>query len=292
MVTSASCVWMAAIAVLGSSLVAAAAPTDLRCEWRVAPDSVTDPCPEFCWKASTQSAFRVAVAESAEALGGGQFGWDSGKVEGRLPIVEYAGPPLDDGKTYWWQVTVWDSDGKELPPSAAQRFTTRLGPAAHHLPTIRTFINFAGTPDFARDWLDLCFQRDAKQERDDVLVVTYALVCTMVLPHPSTGRALEGKAKELEGFCVRRGLTKAGIPERMFCHFAEDTHVRLHVGAERASNPIEDRLCPGWDPRNDRNGDGRVDDAEFANRVNTTTVLRACLESASSGRRLGGRSSR
>ena len=35
----------------------------------------------------------------------------------------------------------------------------------------------------------------------------------------------------------------------MFCHFAQDTFVTLHVGAERAANPLQRRLCPGWDPR-------------------------------------------
>jgi hypothetical protein len=249
-------------------------PANLRCEWRVNPEAVVDPCPELHWGAGPQSAFRVVVAKSSEALRAGQLVWDSGKVGSRLPIVEYAGPQLRDGETYWWRVTVWDRDGEELPPSAPQRFTTRLAPAPHHLPTIRTFINFGGTPEFARDWLDLCFRRDAKRGREDVLVVTYALVCTMVLPHLSTGRPLEGKAKELEDFCVGRGLTKAGVPESMFCHFAEDTHVRLHVGAERANNPIEDRLCPGWDPRNDRNGDGRVDEQELANRVSPKASAR------------------
>ena len=197
MVRRAALPCMAAVAALGFPLIAAPAPANLRCEWRVNPDAVADPCPEFHWEAAPQSAFRVVVAKSAEDLRSGQLDWDSGKVESRLPITEYAGAPLKDGETYWWQVTVWDRDGKELPPSAPQRFTARLAPAPHHLPTIRTFINFGGTPEFARDWLDLCFRRDAKQGRPDVLVVTYALVCTMVLPHPSTGKPLEGKAKEL-----------------------------------------------------------------------------------------------
>ena len=200
--------------------------------------------------------------------------WDSGRLATSLPIVEYAGPPLRDGSTYYWRVQVWDAEGRRLPDPPPQRFHTALRPMPHHLPTVRTFINFAGRPAFAREWLDLCFRPEAKQGRPDVLVVRYGLVCTMVLPHPSTGRPLSGKAKALADFCVARGLTKQGIAEAMFCHFAEDTPVTLHVGAERAANPREKRLCPGWDPRNDRDGDGRVDDAEAARLANPKATAR------------------
>lgn len=142
------------------------------------------------------------------------------------------------------------------------------GPAPHVLPTVRTFMNFGGRPEFAHEWLDLCFRADAKAARRDLRVLNYALVCTLVMPHPDSAQPLTGKARDLAEFCVARGLTRSGILEEMFCHFAEDTPVRLHVGAERADRPVEQRTCPGWDPRNDRNGDGRVDDAEFATRPN------------------------
>lgn len=259
------------VAVLGVALRAAEAPRALRCEWRVEPRGVRDPCPEFAWHATEQSACRVVVTRSEQA---GDPVWDSGRVETRLPILEYAGPRLEDGVTYLWRVEVWDREGQLQPAAEAQSFTMAVVPMAHHLPTIRTFINFAGSPDFARDWLDLCFRQQAKQGRSDVIAVHYALVCTMVLPHPSTGKPLTGKAKALADFCVARGLTAAGILEDMFCHFARDTKVRLHVGRESMSCPIEVRVCPGWDARNDRNGDGNVDDREFGNLVNAEATAR------------------
>ncbi|MGD8238244.1 MAG: putative glycoside hydrolase [Armatimonadota bacterium] len=244
-------------------------PGDLRCEWRINPTDVRDPCPELYWEVADQSAFRAVVAaSSADLERGARAVWDSGKVHSPLPIVEYAGPRLENGRTYFWRLQVWDDARRALPLPPPQRFSLRAEPMPHHLPTARTFINFGGTPDFARDWLDLCFRKEAKQGRASVLTTTYALVCTMVLPHPSTARPLSGKAKQLADLCVERGLTTQGILEDMFCHFAADTRVRLHVGAERAANPVEERVCPGWDPRNDRNGDGRVDDAEFADLVN------------------------
>jgi|GEM_PF-1458328 len=257
------------LAACRAALCAPGAPENLRCEWRVNPTDVRDPCPELYWEVGSQSAFRVVVARTPEDLSKPKaVVWDSGKIESQLPIVEYAGPRLENDRTYYWSVRVWDADGRPIPDSPPQRFSLRVRPMPHHLPTARTFINFGGTPDFAREWLDLCFRKEAKQGRSSVLTTTYALVCTMVLPHPSTGRPLAGKAKQLADFCVARGLTREGILEDMFCHFAADTKVRLHVGAERAANPVEERVCPGWDPRNDRNGDGKVDDAEFADLAN------------------------
>jgi len=176
--------------------------------------------------------------------------------------------------TYHWTVRVWDAQRQPLPPAATQTFRLNVQPMPHHLPTIRTFINFAGNAQFARDWLDLSFRKEAKELRDGVLATQYGLICTLVVPHPTTGRPLDGKAAALADYCVSTGLTKEGILEEMFCHFAADTKVTLHVGAERAANPRETRLCPGWDPANDRNGDGRIDDGEAADLANPKATAR------------------
>ena len=125
-------------------------------------------------------------------------------------------------------------------------------------------LRIVGQPEFAAEWLDLSFRKEANTIRNSVITTRYGLICTMVIPHPSTGKPLSGKAKDLADFCVARGLTKEGILEDMFCHFAEDTKMTLHVGRESTQCPREERIIPGWDPRNDRNGDGKVDDAEFA----------------------------
>ncbi len=247
----------------------------LRCEWRVNPQDVPDPCPEFFWEMPTQSAYRLTIAQTQANLAAGKrLLWDSGRIDTPLPIAEYAGPPLDNGTTYYWTVRVWDADAEPLPLAPTQTFRMMVHPMPHHLPTIRTFINFAGNAQFARDWLDLSFRKEAKELRDSVLATRYGLICTLVLPHPSTGLPLADKAAALAEFCVSKGLTKQGILEEMFCHFSEDTRVTLHVGAERAANPRETRLCPGWDPANDRNGDGRVDDEEAARLANPKATAR------------------
>jgi hypothetical protein len=118
------------------------------------------------------------------------------------------------------------------------------------------FVNFGGNPKWAKDKIDLCFRKEAKQGRADILALRYALVCTLVVPSK--------KADDLARFCRSRNYDF----ENCFCHFAADTRVTLHQGAERASQPLVTRICPGWDPRNDPNGDGVVDGAERSRALN------------------------
>lgn len=268
--------WLCVVTVtLATSSLAGQPPTGLRCEWRVNPLDVPDPYPEFYWETASQSAYRVRVARSqADLAEGKDLFWDSGRVETRLPIAEYAGPELPNATTLWWQVRVWDADGRVAADAPAQTFRMNVQAMPHHLPTIRTFMNFGGDAQFARDWLDLSFRTQAKSLRESVLVTPYGLLCTLVLPHRSTGEPLSGKAKALADFCVEKGLTREGILEEMFCHFSEDTQVTLHAGAQRAAHPLEQRKCPGWDPVNDFNGDGRVDDDEAVRLANKKATAR------------------
>lgn len=248
-------VWIVA----ACAVATAEAPCNLRCEWRINPDAVHDPCPEFYWECASQSAYRLAVATTPDAFAAPL--WEVTRTS-KLPIIEYAGPPLSNGATYFWKVWVKDKDGRPLGEPPAQRFTFARRPMPHVLPTARTFVNFAGNATWAKDKIDMCFRKEAKQGRSDILATQYALICTMVVPSK--------KADDLRRFCEKHGHNF----ESCFCHFARDTEVTLHVGAELAKNPREKRLCPGWDPRNDRNGDGRVDDTEFRSLSNPNATAR------------------
>jgi len=138
--------------------------------------------------------------------------------------------------------------------------------AAHErprrLPTVRTFMNFGGDAAWMRGRIDLCFRHDVKQHGAGPLAIRYELVCTMIEPSPT--------AEALRAWCRQEQLDY----EDCFIHFATDTRVTLHVGAESTATPRETRLCPGWDPRHDTDGDGQVSDAEFARRVNSAASAR------------------
>jgi hypothetical protein len=123
----------------------------LRCEWRVQPADVPDPCPDFYWEAPSQGAYRLRVAGNAADLAGDAgLVWDSGRVESSLPIAEYAGPELAGGTSYFWTVRVWDAGGRAFPEPPVQYFRLNVRPLPHHLPTIRTFINLRATPTSPR----------------------------------------------------------------------------------------------------------------------------------------------
>jgi len=145
-----------------------------------------------------------------------------------------------------------------LAPMAPLHATDR----PHVLPTVRTFMNFGADAAWMRDKIDLGFRLQAKQARQGHLAIQYALVCTMLEPSE--------KAAALQKWCQERGFDY----ESCFIHFATDTKVTLHVGAEEATNPKETRTVPGWDNRNDADHDGRVSDEEFAKRVNAMASAR------------------
>ncbi|OXM87440.1 glycoside hydrolase family 78 protein [Paenibacillus rigui] len=75
--------------------------------------------PRFSWllesdvRGQVQTAYQLLVASSKEKLeqdAGDQ--WDSGKVETDQSVqVEYSGPALSSGRSYYWKVKIWDGEG-------------------------------------------------------------------------------------------------------------------------------------------------------------------------------------
>ena len=241
-----------------------AAPARLLTEWLPGTPEVSDPCPDLSWEAAGQVACRVQVGRGETLL------WESGRLETPVPVVEYDGPALPDGAACWWRVRVWDAGG-EGEWSARAGFTYRRKARPSVRPHLRAFMNFGGSTPFAVENLDLVYRSEAKRARPSILALNYSLLATMVVPSP--------KAEALAKYCTAKGLSQGEIPEAMFAHFAADTEVTLHVGAERAGNPRETRRCPGWDPRNDRNSDGRVDDEEAGRLANPKATARVMKQS-------------
>ena len=94
-------------------------PTRLRTEYAVNPVGIDAPRPRLSWgllsdsRGAMQSAYRIQVASSVEALDAGtDLIWDSGKVDSDQSIhVEYWGPALSSGQRCYWRVRVWDESG-------------------------------------------------------------------------------------------------------------------------------------------------------------------------------------
>ena len=81
------------------------------------PLGIDEQAPTFSWqmqsplRGAMQTAYRITVANSPEALKSGEFCWDSGKVTGDKSVgVIYRGEPLLPKSRYYWQVSIWDEN--------------------------------------------------------------------------------------------------------------------------------------------------------------------------------------
>ncbi|MBT8396372.1 MAG: family 78 glycoside hydrolase catalytic domain [Gemmatimonadetes bacterium] len=102
-------------------------PADLRCESTRNPLGIDALRPRLSWKLlatrgarnQIQSSYRIMVASDSTLLaGGGADLWDSGRVfSSRQLHVEYEGPALASGQRCFWQVQVWDGEGRPSRPS-------------------------------------------------------------------------------------------------------------------------------------------------------------------------------
>lgn len=100
-----------------------AAPSNLRCEYRVNPLGIDALQPRLSWnlqsreRGQLQSAYQLLVASTPGSLAQDKGDlWDSGRVNSSDAIqIVYAGQSLSSHQICWWKVRVWDQDGKESP---------------------------------------------------------------------------------------------------------------------------------------------------------------------------------
>lgn len=107
-------------------------PTDLTVELIRDPSNgvtILDTKPEFGWtvpvEAKFQLAYQILVSSSKNNsdLNHGDV-WNSEQVRSNASTnIEYNGKPLENGKTYYWKVRVWDEDNRVVDYAAPQEFT-------------------------------------------------------------------------------------------------------------------------------------------------------------------------
>ena len=75
--------------------------------------------PRFSWQLVSdkrnvmQTAYEVRLAADVKELSSGKSLWSTGKINSDQSIwVDYKGPALESGRRYYWQVKVWDNQGK------------------------------------------------------------------------------------------------------------------------------------------------------------------------------------
>ena len=110
------------------------APAGLMCEAMAEPLGMGITQPRLSWRltdprrGARQTAYEIRVASSLEKLGHDQADvWDSGKVESSQSVnVDYGGPGFVSRQRYYWQVRVWDQEGKPSAYSETSWWETGL----------------------------------------------------------------------------------------------------------------------------------------------------------------------
>jgi len=94
--------------------------SNLTCEYRTNPLGIDVLQPRLSWqlesdqRGTRQTAYRILVATSEDALSSDSLLWDSGKVTSDQSIhVPYGGPGLVSGQRAYWKVSIWDDAGQE-----------------------------------------------------------------------------------------------------------------------------------------------------------------------------------
>lgn len=107
---------------LAAAINASLIPQDLLCENLRNPMAVDILNPRLSWinispgneRGQAQTAYEIRVAGSRERLLGGKADlWNSGMIiSDRSVNIPYNGKPLGSGQDCWWQVRIWDKNGK------------------------------------------------------------------------------------------------------------------------------------------------------------------------------------
>jgi alpha-L-rhamnosidase len=104
------------------SIQATVKPTKLTCEYNTNPLSIDNPEPRLSWinisdkgeRGQFQTAWEIRVAGTRkDLLSGNSTLWESGKVISNESVnIVYKGKRLTSEQSCWWQVRVWDRDGR------------------------------------------------------------------------------------------------------------------------------------------------------------------------------------
>ena len=106
---------------------------DLRCEHLPLPLGIDNPQPRLSWKmkddrqGARQTAYEVLVCmDSVIKADGKNIHWRSGKISSSKNLITYNGKKLQPFTRYYWQVRLWDSNGKMLPEAPVSWFETGM----------------------------------------------------------------------------------------------------------------------------------------------------------------------
>ncbi|MDB5024930.1 MAG: alpha-L-rhamnosidase [Mucilaginibacter sp.] len=102
----------------------------LQCEYLISPLGIDSQHPRLSWMlndirhGAIQTAWQLSVSTDSVLVKEGNA-WQTNKTSSNISRVTYKGTPLQAFTKYYWQVTVWDKDGKSIVSPVAS-FETGL----------------------------------------------------------------------------------------------------------------------------------------------------------------------
>ncbi|MFC1734523.1 glycoside hydrolase family 78 protein [Candidatus Hydrogenedentota bacterium] len=138
------------------------APTNLKCEYRTAPQGIDIKKPLLSWevndprRGAVQAACQILVASRLDLLNVDKGDvWDTGKLPGDVSInVVYEGKSLESGREYFWKVRTWDGNDKVSSYSEPATWSMGLLEAS----------------DWAGEWISMPGSLEKLSEEDDKAV--------------------------------------------------------------------------------------------------------------------------
>ena len=118
---------------LSYRLKAESKATNLRCEYLSNPIGIDSSNPRLTWqmsdnrKSASQTAYEVIVGNDSMAVAAGTGEtWSSGRISSDKMATEYRGTPLRPFTLYYWNVKIWDENGKVLLNPVPASFETGM----------------------------------------------------------------------------------------------------------------------------------------------------------------------
>lgn len=108
-------------------------PVNLQCEYLKNPIGLDTSTPRLLWQmddnrnGAFQSAYQVVVGiDSVKVVSGQGDYWDSGKINGSVRLISYAGKSLQPFTKYYWTVALWDKDQHKTNLAPVASFETGM----------------------------------------------------------------------------------------------------------------------------------------------------------------------
>ena len=201
-------------------------PTGLQVGHRTTPNNhPSDEPVRFSWRVDDpgwgggQSAYRVRVARSRDALAAGDTVWDSGRVDdARSTGARWDGRRLEPDETYYWTVRVWNEEGEASAVAGPVAFATAPGEEwrgewVAHQPGPGDTNGYRGrwrAPDAGPEWVQVDLGADRTFDRVE-------LHPTEPFDGPTTpdGQTLHGRTTEdtYRAATVAQGPVAFGFPD-------------------------------------------------------------------------------